>query len=65
MCITARIQLTGIANLCEASAMKEANGRWDDEAAERAVAAGSARGEPDCDQAWKNDLLRRGIGVQD
>jgi hypothetical protein len=47
MRITARIQLTGIANLCEASAMKAANGRPDDEAVERAVAAGSARVEPE------------------
>ena len=49
--LTARIQLTGIANLCEASAMKEANGRSDDEAAERAVAAGSARAEPESSSA--------------
>jgi hypothetical protein len=44
--ITARVQLIGIANLCEDSATKEANGTLDGEGLERVTAAGSARAEP-------------------
>ena len=46
MRITARIQLPGILNLCEASAIKVVKGRAERGLAVPAIAAGSARAEP-------------------